>query len=178
MSNQRNICPWILHIYICIHIYIYVPRGTAMRRCRLNECRIYSYIHINTICTYIHINTICTYIHMNTICKVSAIHAAECRIYVYKRDDILQKRPIMLRSLLIPATSYEYPMSSQRNTCRCVELYCADYICHWILHVAVLCSLHIYATCGIQLLNACMWLYCADYEYMPHAAFIHIVSVV
>ena len=38
--------------------------------------------------------------------------------------------------------------------------------------------IYIYATRGIQLLNACMWLYCADYEYMPHAAFIHIVSVV
>ena len=76
-------------IYVYIHIYVYVPHGTAMRQCRLNECRIYIYIH------------------MGWLRRVGALESlVSFAKEPYKRDDILQKRPIILRSLLIIDTPY------------------------------------------------------------------------
>jgi len=75
--------------------------------------------HIHTNTRYIHICTHTvppiytlyahTHMHMGWLRLVGSL-----KLYVtfakepYKRDDILQKRPIILRSLLIVATPYQY----------------------------------------------------------------------
>ena len=61
----------------------------------------------------------------------------------YKRDDILQKRPILFRSLLIVATPYASNYCNQQSggICSiifvyvCVYMGCMIYVCMCILHI-------------------------------------------
>jgi len=70
----------------------------------------------------------------------------------YKRDDILQKRPIILRSLLIEATPDEQlPLAVRlkRDLYTCGVLQCVAVCCSVLQCVAVCCSvLQCLAVCG------------------------------
>ena len=70
----------------------------------------------------------------------------------YKRDDILQKRPIILRSLLVVATPYGHPVDALSCSvflvcvcvcvCECVYL-CVDGCVCWHPVDAFRCSIYI-----------------------------------
>ena len=82
-------------------MYVYVCTGGRPYRAPLEE------IHHWAVCIYT-----CSYVYM--ILQVSFAKVP------YKRDYILQKRPIILRSLLIEATPYIYvPLLQHTTTAHC-----------------------------------------------------------
>ena len=84
----------------------------------------------------------------------------------YKRDYILQKRPIILKSLLVVATPYRYLCSerqSHRFLCSCIWRYLCSYICTgaWICMSGKNVYIYIYT---------CVYMYTYLYIYI----YIHI----
>ena len=72
---------------------------------------VYAYIHvIHCKCMHIYTCIMCaSYMHMGWLRLVSSLKLqVSFAKEPYKRDDILQKRPIILRSLLIVETPYAY----------------------------------------------------------------------
>jgi len=105
-----------IHIYTCVHIYIGGKSSSRRQHTPCIQCiliYIYTYIYIRTYMykrrTYMYkrqnfhadftksINSTTAHSMCNILCSQ---HAKE----PYKKDDILQKRPVFLRSLLIVAT--------------------------------------------------------------------------
>jgi len=98
---MRTNCREKTHAFVRLHVYVYVRLVVFVCICRC----IYrmSLQDVFTRCIYTNDPRICVY-GVATISRLLAIIGLFCEKEPYKRNDILQKRPIILRCLLIVAT--------------------------------------------------------------------------
>jgi len=108
MHIYTGICTYVLtYIYVCVYMCIHIYVFTNTYVCIYIYIYIYIYIqdfHTLCVCVCIHaLEYVCMgWLRLVGFLKVKVFFAKE----PHKRDDILQKRPIILRSLLIIATPY------------------------------------------------------------------------
>ena len=87
---------------------------TKMVVVRDSELLVYKYTY-TFVCLHVHMY-VHTYVHMGWLRLVGSLKLqVSFAKETYKRDDILQKRPMILRSLLIVATPYLTHMNEPRH---------------------------------------------------------------
>ena len=148
-TRQRSLSTSILvcFMYVCMCAFVcdlYVRTSVCMSLKSLCTSVLVCVVYVH-ILVCMSIRFVCTY-------GVATISSLNLQVSFakepYKRDDILQKRPIILRSLLIVATAYEYVYAICVHACMRVCVYACVYIptCRYIgpfLHFYMYLCVHI-----------------------------------
>ena len=115
-----------VHKYICVYIYTYTCSVCMWQ----GKVYIHTYLHIHIwIYIYIYVN-IFVYVHF--VCMSNRSFAKE----PYQRDDILQKRTIILRSLLIVATPYDSFMWGMTHSYATGVKLCRANASYWVASIS------------------------------------------
>jgi len=111
MCEHVNVCVYV-YGYVCVYVSVYVHMSKSVYIC------VYVCVNVRRcvcVCVYVcALHTLMGWLRSVGSLKLQVSFAKE----PYKRDYFLQKRPIILRSLLIVATPYKisYISTSHPNT--------------------------------------------------------------
>jgi len=153
----------------CKYIYIYMFFSTLIFQVKITPNSTTPLLFPPLILLYIYTRTIyivCPYIHAEMFSWIEHEYRSLLQKSPYKRCDILQKRPMILRSLVIVATPYPYIHAEMFS---------------WIEHVYIYIRLYMYIYTYIiyvccKYMNMYIYIYVCICIYMP-ILYIYIVNI-